>query len=513
MLRRSAALVVAAALLIGAMVGVASFVAGRNRAGTETAGPSATSTTRGTTTTTSPPATAPPSTAVTTTTEPLPPARVGEAWGSVDGLAMFRGNPSRNYYGTGPLPDDVPEVLWQYPDEGDPMCGQSTVAGETTTWCGTGWTGQPAVWVRPDGLTEVVFGAYDKAVHFLDAETGEPSRPSFPVGDIIKGSVTIDPDGFPLLYTGSRDNRLRVIALDRPEPTEMWSLDASAVEGIWNNDWDGNPVIVDDVLYEGGENGWFFAILLNRSIGDDGLVSVQPEVLFQTPAWTDELLAEVGSNLSIESSVAIQGDRAYVTNSGGRVVGFDISRIRSGEAPIVFDYWVGDDADATPVIDADGMLYVAVEYERGTERADEVGQLVKLDPFTGDDPLVWGVEVPPGDDGVGGIWATPAIAMGHVYVTTHTGELLTVDAVTGEVVQQEEVGPHTWASPVVIGERLLVAPCESAELRTYDLADPAEPALLWSMLPAAGGCIESTPAVWNGRIYVGSRDGYLRAYG
>ena len=34
-------------------------------------------------------------------------------------------------------------------------------------------------------------------------------------GDIVKGSPTIDPDGFPLVYFGSRDNHLRVVALDR----------------------------------------------------------------------------------------------------------------------------------------------------------------------------------------------------------------------------------------------------------------------------------------------------------
>ena len=35
-----------------------------------------------------------------------------------------------------------------------------------------GWTGQPAVWERPDGKTELIFGAYDRALHFVDAETG-----------------------------------------------------------------------------------------------------------------------------------------------------------------------------------------------------------------------------------------------------------------------------------------------------------------------------------------------------
>ena len=216
----------------------------------------------------------------TTTTTTLPPpvvTGVGEPYGDVTGLTMFRGNPSRTFYGTGPLPAEAPGQQWTYPESA--MCGTSVVGGESRLWCGTGWTGQPVVWERPDGITEVIFGAYDKAVHFVDAETGLATRAPFQTGDIIKGSVTLDPDGFPLLYTGSRDNKLRAIALDREPVEQLWALDASAVAGRWNNDWDGNPSIVDDVLYEGGENGYFFAVELNRRYDAKGRVQVRPEVL------------------------------------------------------------------------------------------------------------------------------------------------------------------------------------------------------------------------------------------
>jgi outer membrane protein assembly factor BamB len=365
------------------------------------------------------------------------------------------------------------------------------------------------VWERTDGTTEVIFGAYDKAVHFLDAATGAELRPSFVTGDIIKGSVTLDPDGFPLLYFGSRDNKLRIVALDREEPVELWSLDADAVQGIWNDDWDGNPVVIDDMLYEGGENGWFFAIRLNRSYAEDGLVAVTPEILFSTPAWTSELLAQVGRNVSIESSVMVHGQTAYVANSGGRVAGFDISDIASGNAPLVFDYWVGDDTDATLVSDAEGAIYVAVEEERKNARSGELGQLIKLDP-SAEDPYVWGVAVP-GGDVPGGLWATPAVGMGMVYASTEPGDLLAVDAANGEVTWSEEIGSHAWSSPVIVGQELLVATC-TGEFRAYSLENPREPVPLWT-LKISESCIESTPAVWNGRIYVGVRDGKFYAIG
>jgi outer membrane protein assembly factor BamB len=501
-------------LLAGALVGTGFFVVGglpSPAASDDGAAPGSTTSSASAPVESTVETTEPTTASSTTTTTVANPVGVGSPPGLVDGLTMFRGSLDRRFYGTGPLPEAAPQELWSYPDE--PMCGTSTVGGESSLWCGTGWTGQPVVWERPDGVTEVIFGAYDKSVHFVDAATGEDTRPPFPTGDIIKGSVTLDPDGFPLLYTGSRDNQLRVIALDRDTPTELWSLDAAAVPGIWNNDWDGNPAIVEDILYEGGENGWFFAVRLNRAVGADGLVGVDPEILVEMPGYTDELRALVGNNVSIESSVAISGDRAYFANSGGRVVGLDISEFRTGEAPVAFDYWVGDDVDATVVADGDGMLYVAVELERGTERSAEVGQLVKLDPFTDGDPLVWGVPVPGVDGGDGGIWATPALWDGHVYVPTHTGRLLAVEAATGELTWEEDVGPHAWSSPVVVDGVLLIGTCDVPQLRAYSLADPAAPAHLWTMDQAAGGCIESTPAVWEGRIYVGSRDGFMRAYG
>ncbi|HJQ95974.1 MAG TPA: PQQ-binding-like beta-propeller repeat protein [Acidimicrobiia bacterium] len=501
-------------IALGGALGAASYLAAPDNAVIRLISPSTTAATTSTTvvrTTTTRPS---PSTTVTTTItlpqrEPgtVPGFTAGQPWGTTVGLTMFRGNPTRTFYGTGPLPSN-PQVLWSYPEEGG-MCAFSSVGGVSRQWCGSGWTGQPVVWERSDGTTEVIFGAYDTAVHFLDAATGAGLRPSFRTGDIIKGSVTLDPDGYPLLYFGSRDNKLRIVALDRDEPTELWSLDADAVDGMWNDDWDGNPVVVDDILYEGGENGWFFAIKLNRAIGTDGVVSVNPEIVFSSPGWTSELIALVGRNVSFESSVMIHEQVAYLANSGGRVVGFDISDVGSGNAPIAFDYWVGDDTDATLVSDANGAVYVAAEEERKNDRSRELGQLIKLDPRRSN-PYVWGVPVPGGDQ-VGGLWATPALGDGVIYAATEPGELLAVDAETGEVTWREDIGWHAWSSPVVIDDELLVATC-TGELRAYSLSDPRQPILMWN-LKVSESCIESTPAVWGGRIFVGVRDGKFYAIG
>jgi hypothetical protein len=96
---------------------------------------------------------------------------------TIEGLLTFRGNPSRSYYGAGPVPRTAPEVLHRFPDE--PMCKESRNLGETKVWCGMGWTGQPTIAVHED-RTWAVFGGYDGNIHFMDADTGERILPAPP---------------------------------------------------------------------------------------------------------------------------------------------------------------------------------------------------------------------------------------------------------------------------------------------------------------------------------------------
>jgi outer membrane protein assembly factor BamB len=471
---------------------------------------------------------------ITTTTVPqrpegvVTPETVFQPWGSVNGLTMFRGNPTRTFFGSGPIPATTPDRLWRYPD--NPMSGQSPVGNQPKTWSGTGWTGQPLVHERDDGRTEVIFGAYDKHIHFVDADTAEDLRAPFDMGDIIKGTVTLDPDGFPLLYAGSRDPRFRILALDGEEVHEVWSLHAKAVEGMWNDDWDSNPVVVDDMLYVGGENSWWFAIKLNRGYDDEGRVTVDPKVVYQIPAWTDELFELLGRQHSVENSTAVFEQKAYFATSGGRVVGVDLADIENGNGEVFFDWWMGDDIDSTITIDKDGFVYVVAhaDHEKSNNtaarRVREVGQLVKLDtsvaiddPLTSLAPIVWSVEIPAARGQDTGAWATPALHPdGLIFVPTDSGELLAIDTDTGETVWTESVGVNAWSSPAVVDDTLVIAvDCFSDQsgLRAYDITDPLVPRELWTRPLATGGCLESTPAVWNGNIYVGSRDGFMYAFG
>ena len=453
------------------------------------------------------------------------PASSGKPWSSkVVGQITFRGNPTRSYYGLGPVPK-APVIQWHYPESGG-MCGNSPVGGQNKTWCGSGWTGQPSVWEQ-DGKTWVAVGTYDKNIHFFDASGGKDLLAKHDMQDIIKGSVTRDPDGFPLLYSGSRHN-FEILALDRDDgvPETLWTLKATDVSPTkWNDDWDGSSLVIDDYLFEGGENGQFHIVKLNRKMGADGKVSVDPKIVFHAPAWDQQELDDLAgsgervNDVSIENSVAISGNTVYFSNSGGLLQGWDIKDLKKDPSSVkrTFRFWTGDDTDASVVIDKEGMLYVAQERERKSTfaRSDSVGQLIKVDPTKPDDPVVWKVN----DDR--GLWATPAISGGVVVAPTDGGFINGVDMETGKVLWKKKLPGPTWSSPVIVDGVWIQGDCNGV-LHGFDFSKPKAPGAdtdgdgvgngpkeLWKV--QLEGCVESTPTVFKGQIFVGARGGQFYA--
>jgi outer membrane protein assembly factor BamB len=437
---------------------------------------------------------------------------------SFAGLTTFRGNATRDYYGEGPLPQH-PQILWRYPASGG-LCSRSSDLSGVNTWCGTGWTGQPNVIVRKDGTIEIREGAYDDNYHFWNGRTGQPLRPDLHTGDLAKGSATSDAQGYPLYYAGSRDNHLRVIALDRSKPTVLWSTNAHDVPHlIWNDDWDGAPLEIGDYLLEGGENSWFYVIRLNRHYDANGLVAVNPKIVMQVPGWDHQLFQQVqDQDISIEDSVAFYKGVVYFSNGGGLVQGWDISNILRGGRQYrrVFRFWDGDDTDASIVIDKAGYLYVSRHIEENVARPESMprdhalGGLMKLDPNNPRNPVVW--SVPIGNfDPDGGSLSTPALYKGVVYDAGTDGELVAVDQQTGRVYWRINQGSQTWASPVTIDNQLVLGDCKGG-LHDYDISNPrVAPTIRWTV--KLDGCIESTPAVWHGMLWLGSRGGEFYGIG
>jgi outer membrane protein assembly factor BamB len=158
------------------------------------------------------------------------------------------------------------------------------------------------------------------------------------------------------------------------------------------------------------------------------------------------------------------------------------------------------------VVDDDGFLYVGAEWQRGNARAEEVGQLQKLDPRAAN-PLVW--SVPVRDGSPGGTFSTPAVLDDLVIWPTRNGTVLGLDRVSGATRWTVELPAPLMGSPVVVDDVWIQGDC-AGELHAFDVSDTTvAPPRRWTV--PLGGCIEATPAVWDGRIYVATRAGRLHA--
>jgi outer membrane protein assembly factor BamB len=294
----------------------------------------------------------------------------------------------------------------------------------------------------------------------------------------------------------------------------LWQLDANAVLPVkWNDDWDSSPIVIGDHMVVGSESSRFWVVKLNRTYDAAGLVQVAPEVVFTTEAWDEQVIADNSGDqhASVESSVTILDDVAYFGTSAGLVLGYDLGGIDEGVTPQrVFRFYTAGDNDASIVADDEGMLYAASQFDRDHPRAHEVGQLQKLDPSKPDDPIVWSFTETTALHQ--GIYGTPAVLDDVVIVTSAGGRLIGLDRDTGTVLWERTLAGPAWASPVVVDDVLLIGDCLEGSFHAFDLADPrVAPPELWAV--DLSGCIEATPAVWKGRIYIGSRAGYLYTLG
>ena len=95
-------------------------------------------------------------------------------------------------------------------------------------------------------------------------------------------------------------------------------------------------------------------------------------------------------------------------------------------------------------------------------------------------------------------------------VPTDDGEVLGLDRATGETRWTLNLPGPLWQSPVIVDGVLIQGDC-LGHLHAFDLTQPSPPEL-WDVY-LGEGCIESTPAVWDGRIFVGSRNGNFYAVG
>ena len=201
-------------------------------------------------------------------------------YSAVEGVTTFRGNNYRDSAAYGNIPDDPEEleIVW------------SVAISQIDDWGGVGWTGQCAIVRWPEEvvrtmnvreekqggpLTEVIYATLDGRIYFLDLYDGQATRPAINVGAPIKGSVTVDPRGYPLLYVGqgipevngrSVDIGTRIFSLIDQSLLFFLDGDDPFAQRSWYA-FDAAPLVdgETDTMLQVGENAILYLVRLNTN--------------------------------------------------------------------------------------------------------------------------------------------------------------------------------------------------------------------------------------------------------
>lgn len=385
------------------------------------------------------------------------------------GLHQFRGNNTHTFYGTGPLPENEPEVLWRF------RTGAIEQGKEKRLWQGLGWTGQPAI-AEEEGRWVVYAASLDGFVYKLDLHTGELLLKSEQNFNIMKSSPALTER---YLLIGSWDNAMHI--LDRKTLQRIHYEEAVYTPSA-SYDFDGSAAVEEEYAYFAGEDGYVRKISLQPPFER---VWLFPETAPQSPFLYKEVKPYVG----IESSVAVHGDTVVVGSGRGRVYFLD-----KNNGGLLSEFETGDDTDSSPLVDPlTGDVYIGKQ----RDFTDQSGGLYKLGPDGRED---WFFPV-----GATGVYSSAAFYGNTVLITADDGYLYSIYKKSGSEAWKAPMPANSWSSPVVIEDRVLTADYAGA----LALFDAATGRRLWQKrLP---GYIVATPVVWGGIIVVGCRDGYIYA--
>ena len=490
----------------------------------------------------------------------VPPAPLPSLTGDGVKVGTFLGDYSRDFYGLGPVPKHL-DVIWKV------RLGSGWTSGKFATdppakWAGSGWTGMPNI-VVDGGRTYVIASGYDHRLRKIDAATGKVVW-TYRFDDIIKSSPSVFKNPRP---TGADDKYVVCAGSRRGYPLSLSSPDVASYRAVtfgsgkelwrlpvpqttcYSRDTDGSGFFMDGRQYIGVESGWFYALDPLKTTAWHGFK--QPRVDAKRLLLGDKRAASHHSNVCLEASPTALGDRIYITSGAGHVYG-----MRRSDLKIVWDYFIGSDIDGSAVPTRHGSLLVPIEkqYIKGK------GGVLCVDPSQPPSKATkW--YFPTGDrhlgEWLGGLIGSVAInddydpggklpALAAFNAIDGYLHVISQDVMSGHTVRGPNLEPglqtpvevgRFWngggiSTPLLVGDTIIAgsydqrvteyhlafAPAQKGDAGALPSADGD--GKYWTVTitqtvqsPFFGGGIESTPTLWDGRVYIGCRDGWFYCLG
>lgn len=452
-------------------------------------------------------------------------------------ISTFLGNASRNYYGN-EAPERLDSVWKIYLGE-----GISPAYGTDKVWKGAGWTGQPLL-VKENGELYLIQGAFDYHLKKIKAATGEVVW-QYKFEDILKGTGSIWTDknatsienkyiimqGSRLGFWNSHDDKYipSYRGISYITGKEVWRMNVKKTES-YSRDVDGSAVVVDSLAYLALENGIFTVFAPNPKHMErlDGVM--QPKILQEITYYTKKDIELHGNDLVCESSPTLLNGRIYTLAGTGWIYGYNLEKKAND-----WEYYIGTDLNGSAPATDDGCLLIPVEkqYMPGS------GGVMKIDPSkTGNESVVWFYPTPDKKwyHWEGGLIGS--VSCNDSYVDDNephfavfldvSGELTVVDhqnIMKGEkVLGPDSITqfntptliakvniPGTISSPIIVKNRIIAATDNGIFL--YELVKNKKKYELKLLDKVEGLEIDATPIVWDKRVYIAVRDGYMYCFG
>ncbi|MCL1884322.1 MAG: PQQ-binding-like beta-propeller repeat protein [Defluviitaleaceae bacterium] len=442
-----------------------------------------------------------------------------ENYSNVVGVTTFRGNNFRNNptWGNVVIEEERLEIRYEIR------------TGSLGRWTGVGWTGQPAIvqwdfeiqqmmnihehFRYREGLVEVIQGAMDGFVYFFELETGEETRPRLHFNENIKGSVTVDARGYPLLYIGQGDNihggRFGYYIFCLITFDELFFI--NGMEAIAPRRWgafDANPLFdtETDRVIIAGENSVIYSVLLNIDFDRaGGTISIDPLI---SRYW------HTGSRrLGTENSPAAFGHYLFFADNAGWIQCLDL---RTLEPVWVMD--AGDDTDATLVLEWEEenqrlVIYTATQVD--LVRQTGYAHIRKLDAATGETLWHQTIRCSYNTAVNGGVTATPVVGkhdISHLVIFSvartlgraSSGTVIAFCKSTGDIVWEFPKSGFGWSSPVAVytedGTSYVIVSDSNGRMYMLRGATGEETYRI-----NLGGNVEASPAVFGNMLVVGTR--------
>ncbi len=442
-----------------------------------------------------------------------------------NGVTTFRGGPFRQNaaFGTADIQNETMRIAWSVP------------VGSIDSYSGIYWTGQPAIiqWpkqiremmkineekINKSALKEVIIGAQDGKIYFIDLEDGELTREPLDTRYPLRSSITIHPSSYPLLTVGQGISKLnkgtgkigyRIYNLiDHEQLLLVNGRDDNAYGS--NGAMKGTGVIdrKSDTLIFGGENGLLYTVNLNTSLLlESKKITIEPE----TVKYRFKAKGQKDGDTAIESSVAVYGQYVYFADGQGILQCVDLNTMQS-----VWAIDTDDNTDATIALDFDedgslGLYTVNTLHKQGKKG---VATIRRLDALTGQQVWSAAIDVKYDTKENGGGKASPVVGKNSIdnlviftlAKTTETGgkggQVLALDKKTGNKIWTQDMETFTWSSPVAVyntqGDAWIVQADSQGMLHLLD----GKTGEVLSTLQLEGEVLAS-PAVYEDTLVIGT---------